>query len=165
MELTITKSAIQVHISAGGERLTPFTWPTKGQTSPEWFGGSITLTVGTERLHLEATGDIGPLNGTITSTGSLSTLEDPFSNLASWFTTTVKGALETAGNHIKAAMTTVATTVKGWYTTYVATTANKAASDIQSAFKFSATQVLRPGRRWSPSSAQSQQRFHRGTMQ
>ena len=136
LELTITKSAIQVHISAGGDLLTPFTWPKYGKTSPEWFGGSITLTVGTERLHLKATGDIGGLNGTITSTGSLSTLENPFTNLASWFTTTVKGALETAGTHIKTAMTTVGTTVKGWYTTYIAPNGDKEASAIQNAYKF-----------------------------
>ncbi len=136
LDVTITKTEVQIHISGGGELLTPFAWPNTGLTSPEWFGGSITLTVGTERLHLSATGDIGSLSGKFTATGSLSTLENPFSKIGSFFTTTVAGALKTAGTHIKSAMTTVGKTVSAWYTTYIASTGNQAASDIQREIAF-----------------------------
>ncbi len=136
LDVTITTSAVQIHLSAGGTLRTPFTWPTEGDTAAVWLAGHITLTVGTKALHLYATGTIGNLHGSVRATGSLKTLEEPFSKLASFFTTTVKGALETAGNHIKAAMTTVGTTVKGWWTTYGATTGNQVASDIQNAFRF-----------------------------
>lgn len=135
LDVTLTSQEVQIHISGGGELLSPITWPTKGQTAPEWLGGSITLTVGTQRLHLSATGDIGDLSASVSGTGSLSDLENPGFTLTSWFTT-VKTGIETAGNHIKSAFTAVGTTVKGWYTTYAASTGNQVVGEIQSAFKF-----------------------------
>lgn len=133
--VTLTSKEVQIHISGGGRLLNPITWPTKRTQSPEWLGGSITLTVGTQRLHLTATGDIGDLSATISGTGSLSDLENPGFTLTSWFTTT-KTAIETAGNHIKSAFTTVGATVSAWYTAYVATTGNEVVGNIQSAFRF-----------------------------
>ena len=135
LDVTLTSQEVQIHISGGGELLSPVTWPTKGRTAPEWLGGSITLTVGTQRLHLSATGDIGDLSASVSGTGSLSDLENPGFTLTSWLTT-VKTGIETAGNHVKAAFTTVGTTVKGWYTTYAATTGNQVEGEIQNAFKF-----------------------------
>ena len=135
LDVTITTTKVQIHISAGGKLLNPVTWPSKGATAPEWLRGSITLTVGTQRLHLAASGDIGTLHATISATGSFATLKNPFSNLQGWLTT-VKGALETAVTHVKSAMTTVGNTVRGWYTTYVASTGNQVAGDIQGAYSF-----------------------------
>lgn len=135
LDVTVKSSEVQVHISGGGELLSPTTWPTEKTAAPEWLGGSITLTVGTQRLALTATGDIGSVSATISGNGSLTTLANPGFTLTSWLTT-AKHALQTAGNHIKQAMTTVGTTVSGWYSTYVASEGNQVASDIQSAFKF-----------------------------
>lgn len=137
--ITLTNTEIQVHISGGGRLLTPFTWLTTGTSAPTWLEGSITLTVGTQRLHLAATGQIGTLKATISGTGSFSDLTNPGFTLKSWFTTaitSVKNAFVTADNHIKSAMTTVATTTKGWYTTYVAPGAEQIVGDIQGAYKF-----------------------------
>ena len=135
LDVTITTSEVQVHIKAGGKLLTPFTWATEKTQAPEWFGGTITLTVGTTRLYLSATGDIGTLSATISGTASFSTLANAGFTLSSWFTT-VKTAFVTAGNHVASAMKTVGTTVTAWWQTYVATSANQVAGDIQAAFNF-----------------------------
>jgi hypothetical protein len=135
LDVTITTSEVQVHIKAGGKLLTPFTWATEKTHAPEWFGGTITLTVGTTRLYLSATGDIGTLSATISGTASFSTLANAGFTLSSWFTT-VKTAFVTAGKHVASAMKTVGTTVTAWWRTYVATSANQVAGDIQAAFNF-----------------------------
>lgn len=135
LDVTLTSTEVQIHISGGGKLLNPAVWATDKTTQTVWLSGSITLTVGTQHLHLAATGDIGDLTATISGTGSLSNLENPGFTLTSWFTT-VKTALTTAGQHIKSAMTTVGTTVNGWYSTYVASTGNQVAADIQSAYQY-----------------------------
>ncbi len=134
LSFTLDSSEVQVDISGGGQLLDPVLYKTEGSAAPVWGSGTLTLDVGTQKLHLAGSIDVGGLSGSVNATGSLD-LSNPGFNLTDWFNT-VKQAFQTAGAHIKGAIDTATTATSAWYQTYVAGSANQVVGDIRSGFQF-----------------------------
>lgn len=132
LDFTLDSSEVQIDISGGAALLDPTQYATEGANASVWGSGNLTLDVGTQKLYLNGSMDVGGLSGTVDATGTLD-LSNPGFDLTDWFDT-VQHAFQTAGTKITGAMDTVSTTATGWYSTYVATGANQVAGDVQSAF-------------------------------
>lgn len=134
LSFTLDSSEVQVDISGGGQLLDPVLYKTEGANAPVWGSGTLTLDVGTQKLHLAGSIDVGGLSGSVDATGSLN-LSNPGFNLTDWFNT-VSGAFQTAGAHITGAIHTATTATSAWYQTYVAGSADQVVGAIQSGYQF-----------------------------
>ncbi len=134
LSFTINATTVQVDISGGGQLLDPATYNTDPTQASVWGSGTLTLDVGTQKLHLSGSIDVGGLSGSVNATGSLD-LSNPGFNLTDWFNT-ASAAFQTAGAHITGAVHTATTATSAWYQTYVAGSADQMVSDIQSGFQF-----------------------------
>jgi hypothetical protein len=127
----LTTSEVEFHIAGGGKLLTPFTYNTEGTAAPTWATGSLTLYVGTQKISVTGkVGIIGLGSATISGSGSFD-LSNPGFTFTDWLTTVKTFFTTTIGGNVKHAMNTVATTVTKWYNTYVASSVNSLASDLQ----------------------------------